>query len=102
MTGFARVAGRCPACNGETLFLGSGNYVTCSWIECPRPTMVAEYLDGGFKSAEQEVARLRGFFDWLLTLDDPEDSIGREERRSVTLTKIIDRARAALSEGGES
>lgn len=36
------------------------------------------------------------FCRWLLTLDDPADPVGREDRRTVTLSKIIDRARAAL------
>lgn len=35
---------------------------------------------------------------WLLTLDDPEDVIGREERRTVSLTAIIQRARIALAD----
>jgi hypothetical protein len=33
---------------------------------------------------------------WLTSLDDPEDPKGLEERRTVTLTQIIDKARAAL------
>lgn len=36
------------------------------------------------------------FCRWLLTLDDPANPIGIQERRTVTLTRIIDRARAAL------
>lgn len=38
--------------------------------------------------------RARGFIDWLLSMDDPEDVLGRSERQTVTLTKIIDRARS--------
>lgn len=34
---------------------------------------------------------------WLLTLDDPEDVVGREDRRTVNLTEIIQRARLALA-----
>lgn len=37
------------------------------------------------------------FCRWLLTLDDPEDVLGRTERAQVTLTQIIRRARAALA-----
>ncbi|WP_294566413.1 hypothetical protein [uncultured Arthrobacter sp.] len=36
------------------------------------------------------------FCRWLLTLDDPESEQGREDRRTVRLSAIIDRARAAL------
>lgn len=38
---------------------------------------------------------MAAFIDWLLAMDDPEDVLGREERRTVTLTQIIERARAA-------
>lgn len=37
------------------------------------------------------------FCRWLLRLDDPEDVIGLEYRRTVTLDGIIKRARAALA-----
>lgn len=38
------VAGRCPMGCGETLFLGDGGYITCSFIRCPRPDAVADLL----------------------------------------------------------
>lgn len=36
---------------------------------------------------------LRDFLSWLIAMDDPADEVGREARRTVTLTRIIDRAR---------
>src|SRR5690242_8844210 len=39
-----RVQGHCPMGCGETLFLGEGGHVTCSYINCPRPTAVDELL----------------------------------------------------------
>jgi hypothetical protein len=39
-----RVQGHCPMGCGELLFLGEGGHVTCSWIECPRPTAADELL----------------------------------------------------------
>ena len=42
---------------------------------------------------EAEVERLRRLAIWLIRLDQPD---GIEERRTVTLTKIIDRARQTL------
>lgn len=39
-----RVRGRCPMGCGDTLFLGSGGYVTCSWIKCPNPTAMADLM----------------------------------------------------------
>jgi hypothetical protein len=38
------VRGKCPACGGTTLFLGSGGYVTCSWIRCANPVAPSEAL----------------------------------------------------------
>lgn len=40
---------------------------------------------------------LRALAEWLVSMDDPEDANGREERRIVTLTRIIENARAALA-----
>ncbi|MFC8008712.1 DUF6085 family protein [Streptomyces cinereoruber] len=39
-----RVQGYCPACRGESLFLGSGGHVTCSRLDCPAPTAVDDLL----------------------------------------------------------
>jgi hypothetical protein len=40
-----RVKGYCPMGCGETLFLGSGDYITCSYIDCPQPDAVSTLLD---------------------------------------------------------
>ena len=39
-----RIEGQCPMGCGDTLFVGSGGYVTCSWHACPNPTAVADLL----------------------------------------------------------
>lgn len=39
------VQGHCPMGCGETLFLGSGGYVTCSWFSCPRPDAASLLLE---------------------------------------------------------
>ncbi|MFM9635930.1 hypothetical protein [Streptomyces turgidiscabies] len=41
------VQGRCPACNGASLFLGSGGYVTCSRLDCPDPCAADTQLHRG-------------------------------------------------------
>lgn len=41
---YPRVQGRCPTCGSESLFLGEGGYVTCSWIECSRPDHASDVL----------------------------------------------------------
>lgn len=38
------IAGHCPMGCGTTLFVGSGGYITCSFINCPRPDAVAVIL----------------------------------------------------------
>lgn len=39
------VRGYCPACRGESLFLGDGGYVTCARLECPEPDAVSTLLE---------------------------------------------------------
>jgi hypothetical protein len=32
----------CPACGShDSIFIGTGGYLTCSWIECPEPELEA-------------------------------------------------------------
>lgn len=39
------VQGRCPACHGESLFLGSDGYVTCARLDCPDPEAATRILE---------------------------------------------------------
>ncbi|MET8766351.1 DUF6085 family protein [Streptomyces sp. NPDC004658] len=41
---FPSIQGRCPACRGDSLFIGSGGYVTCSRIDCPDPCAADDLL----------------------------------------------------------
>jgi hypothetical protein len=43
---FPRVRGYCPNGCGQTLFLGSGGHVTCSWIACSDPCAADKMLWG--------------------------------------------------------
>lgn len=43
-TSTRNVAGNCPMGCGETLFVGSGGYITCSYVRCPRPDAVSVIL----------------------------------------------------------
>jgi hypothetical protein len=47
-----------------------------------------------------EIERLRTLAEWLVSMDDSDNREGLEARRTVTLTQIIDRARAALAQDG--
>lgn len=42
---FPKVEGECPMGCGQTLFLGSGGYVTCSWMKCPQPDSASRMLE---------------------------------------------------------
>ena len=43
--GYPWVKGTCPACGGRTLFVGSGGYITCSYIPCPDPGAAGKLLE---------------------------------------------------------
>jgi hypothetical protein len=43
---FPKVVGRCPACGYDTLFLGTGGFVTCSLQNCPNPAAASDALKG--------------------------------------------------------
>jgi predicted RNase H-like nuclease (RuvC/YqgF family) len=40
--GQPRIATRCPACGGSTLFVGHGGHLTCSRLKCPNPSVADE------------------------------------------------------------
>lgn len=41
---YPRVQGKCPHGCGDTLFLGAGGHVTCSWLHCPDPAAADLFL----------------------------------------------------------
>ena len=54
------VKGRCPACNGSSLFLGSGGHVTCSRLDCPDPTEADELLHRGLPEPRPAATQATG------------------------------------------
>lgn len=95
-TAHPTVAGRCPACGARCLFLRSSGYVTCSAVECPNPTAVADMLDrpsyhvveigeGGWAIQHQttcfpnllDCGLHHRFSNWMDTLDGPPVAPGR-------------------------
>lgn|SRR5574338_118910 len=44
--GFPKVAGRCPSCGLESLFLAVGGHITCAVIGCKEPCLVDDWLHG--------------------------------------------------------
>lgn len=43
--GFPDVQGRCPACNGESLMLADGGYITCRRLDCPNPEAAQQAIE---------------------------------------------------------
>lgn len=70
--------------------------------ECGEPS--TEALRAALDVARAELALANSALvlcRWLITLDDPEHVQGREDRRTVTLTQICNKAREALGRVGE-
>jgi hypothetical protein len=34
-----KILTRCEACGNQTLFVSPGGHLTCSWIQCPAPSV---------------------------------------------------------------
>lgn len=49
-----RITTRCPTCGAQTLFVGSGGYLTCSFITCRNPSL-GEAIER-YKAIEQVLA----------------------------------------------
>lgn len=92
-----QVRGYCPRGCGETLFLGEGGYVTCSWHTCPEPNGASTVLaslgsdETGAKpdAVETSSGRLSAF---------PSDSSpsSREARHGVAQA-LVDRVRRGFA-----
>ncbi|GGV46017.1 DUF6085 family protein [Streptomyces spectabilis] len=72
-----RVQGRCPACRGASLFLGTGGHVTCSRSDCPNPCAADDLLHGSPDVATL-TARLRVATTELARLGEGEEKPARE------------------------
>ena len=78
------VRGTCPACANNTLFLGDGGHITCSWIDCPDPAFVDNMLNehtqqvgdttgqivADLEHARKQINKLIAHFSGLEKLDD--------------------------------
>ena len=105
------VTGYCPMGCGQTLFVGSGGYVTCSWVDCPRPDAVAELLseretehivvleEGTFSIQHPLRERLDGdlftcsLHEWLSEQDGPPEEPGRYRVREPYGDSLWERLR---------
>lgn len=93
---FPLVQGLCPRCDGNSLFLGDGGYVTCSRLDCTNPSSASELLGVRFPEAtppspaEDALAvRLRAQREWSLATFGPGQRLAgilahiRKELREV-------------------
>lgn len=53
-----QIKGRCPMGCGETLFVGQGGYVTCSYIHCPDPAAASRLLRDADKIDEHWITEV--------------------------------------------
>lgn len=85
--GFPRVRGKCPMGCGETLFLGAGGYVTCSYLPCPNPGAASDRLaaraagrENVTEAAREKAAAVRAIRDEAEALTDFDDRVGARHR----------------------
>lgn len=97
-----RLAGYCPMGCGQHLFIGAGGFITCAWIDCPRPDAVSTLLEdretehvvlfgrAGFTIRHPLRERLDDalmtcdLHTWCSELDGPLDSSGPVRMRQTT------------------
>lgn len=65
MSSYPPVAGHCPACGAESLFLAESGHITCARLDCPRPTATDELL------AERETEHIVAIGETSFTLRHP-------------------------------
>lgn len=58
------VKGRCPSCHGQSLFLGEGGYVTCSYLSCPDPSVANRWLLTGGENSPSSVTSPATDHEW--------------------------------------
>jgi Fe-S-cluster formation regulator IscX/YfhJ len=65
------------------------------WMQDPE----IEAMLSNIQALFDQRLRLVDFAEWLISLDDDDpNSAGRKDRQTITLTKIIERAKEALGE----
>lgn len=97
---FPDVQGRCPACNGESLMLASGGYITCRRLDCPDPEAAHKAIEERAEQAEAvlreiDPAKLDLLADWFDT-DDARKGPGRDVDVQADLRRWARGIRAAL------
>lgn len=104
--GHPRVQGRCPACGGSSLFLGSGGYLTCSRLDCPQPDAATEVLSdfwdarqhGAFTFCEKNVGHVT-MAEFAKKISEKRTALAQREEASEyanSQKQLAEKAAAAL------
>lgn len=73
-----RITTRCPSCGHQSLFIGSGGHLTCSWLECKDPGLeraIAKLTSPPAPSGWQQRVQ-----EWMLACFGPAITSDRLER----------------------
>lgn len=102
------------AVRGHNSFLSSPSRLVSTCERCD--TQIVGHINGTWRHApgypgpcpracppeDAPPVTPREFLRWLISMDDPDNRIGMQDRQAITLTKIINRARAVLGIKEES
>lgn len=72
-----RIRPDCPACGGSSLFLGTGGWLTCSYVDCPDPALAISILDAE-RERRSSLVRHEAAIEHLKA----QDPLKEERRRS--------------------
>jgi hypothetical protein len=94
------VAGRCPSCGGESLFLAHGGFVTCRRLDCAKPDEAAELLSAGdpnhyvvvdamIRNARGDAPVVDAVPDWKITHPIRERAKGQPCKLTTALMEMV-------------
>lgn len=81
-----KVQGQCPGCGGNSLFLGSGGFVTCARLDCPAPCAATDLL-----ASDEDKARAMDAVVLLAAVDEGAGDAYRTELRRRLLALEAER-----------
>jgi hypothetical protein len=88
--GHPLVQGRCPACRGSSLFLGSGGYLTCSRLDCPNPSAADDLLHRNAPTGELREALAATFAEKIDGTEGCANRYRLADAALATLTARLD------------
>jgi hypothetical protein len=85
-----RIVTTCPACGNQTLFIGSGGHLTCSWLKCKSPSVAM--------AVEEYRIALGDALSTLVALGAQPSSDGRLWVENPTVASTLAHVRRALGQ----